>query len=212
MKEQLDLLQQAFPQAIKIYQPATATQILQTEQLLGLKLSDVDPSWLDFLRLTNGASVLDYCIMGAMTSHIENIADANRRLWNLNLYDWLRKHFICFLGTSSPMMIGFVREGRRTRCIAFLAELTDNAVLPIASSFETFVGCFLQDVETTLRTWKPLLGEEWPYAISDTWPLELKSWYQRDPKLKTMLQEGVLDDLFRHDDEYTAIVDGVLKT
>jgi hypothetical protein len=210
-KKHLTQLQQQFPEAIKLYRPATTDQISQTEQCLGLKLAEMDPDWLELLRLTNGASVLAYCYMGAMTSHIASITEVNTELWAIELYRWVKERFVCFLRDCSPMMIGFVREGRRMRCIAFLSEPTDTVVLPIASSFKAFMSSFLHDVETALQLWKPVPGEEWPYGISDIWPLDLKSWCDRDPALRTMLQQGVLDDLFRHNDEYTAIVESVLQ-
>ena len=138
-QEQLIHLQQGFPDVVKLYRPATTAQIRGAEQLLGLRLADIDPDWPEFLQLTNGASIMVYCLAGAATTRFLDLADLNTGLWDLDLYSWIREHFLGFMPNSSPMNIGFVRDGQRMRCVAFLSELTDLAVLPIASSFGRFM-------------------------------------------------------------------------
>jgi hypothetical protein len=209
-REQLEQLKQAFPEAVKIYRSATDVEILQTQDALNLNISDIVSEWPEFLRYTNGASLLDYCFLGAMTTRIASISEVNLELWRFN--PWAREHFLAFLGDSTGMGIGFVRQGQEVRCIGYMREMYDMIVLPIASSFTSFISSFLEDVQVTLRTWKPQPGEEIPYEIKtqDLWPWDLKPFCERDPKLRAMLDSGSLDDLFRHDDEYTAVVDSVL--
>jgi hypothetical protein len=199
-----------YPDSIRLYEPATLAQVHQAEQLLKITFVDLDQDWSGLFQLTNGASVLGYSLAGAMNSRIVDLAEVSTEIRDLGPYRWVREHFVRFLVDASPMSIGFVREGDRGRCMAFLSELTDTSVLPIASSFNVFMMSFLEDVQQVLRSWTPVPGEEWPYGISDIWPLDLGSWCHRDPQLRAMLRKGTLDDLFRHNEEYAAIVEGVL--
>jgi hypothetical protein len=210
-REQLEQLKQAFPEAVRLYRGAIDAEILRTEDSLNLKISEIASEWLEFLRYTNGASLLDYCFLGAMTTRIASISEVNLELWRFN--PWAREHFLSFLGDSTGMAIGFVRRDQEARCIGYMREMYDTVVLPIASSFTTFISSFLEDVQITLRTWKPQLGEEIPYEIKtqDLWPWDLKPFCERDLRVKAMLDSGSLDDLFRHDDEYAAVVDSVLR-
>jgi hypothetical protein len=91
--------------------------------------------------------------MGAMTTHIVNIVEVNNVSTKNTIYSWHKERFIRFLGSSWSMEIGFVREGTKSRCVAFLSEPTDKNVLPIASSFNVFMNSFLRNVETTLQIW-----------------------------------------------------------
>jgi hypothetical protein len=210
-KQKLDVLAETYPEVIKTYKSATATQIRHTEHLLDFRLTEVEPTWSDFLRSTNGASLLDYCLLEAESTVVESISNVNRTYWDLDIYHWMRDHFICFLTDSSPMNIGFVRVGQRVRCVACLADPTDTAVLPIASSFEAFLKSFLDDVETTPRLWIPASGERRPYGISDIWSLDLASWSRRDRDLRTLLRQGALDDLFEGDEYYSKQVNTIKK-
>ena len=203
-------LHELFPEVVRLYQPVVINQIRQTENMIGLRLSDLDVSWHEFLEISNGASILDYCLAGAMTSHIASIASVNKMFQNEERFSWLQKHFTCFMVDSSSMNIGFVRDGLRMRCVAFLGEPSDMSVLPIASSFNAFMQTFLLEVESTLGSRKLLPGKKWPYAISEFWPLNLSFWCDNDPGLRTMLQQGDLDDLFRHNHEYSDLVDSVI--
>jgi len=195
---------------IKVYPPATADQIKQTESVLGLRLFEIDVGWLEFLKYSNGASILDYCLLGAMTTNIASITEIYNDFSSQKIYQWHKEHFISFLVSSQAMDIGFVRKGTWKRCVAFMSNSDDNTVLPIASTFDTFMDSFLTDVKKTLLSWKSFQTEDLPYSISDNWPLDLESWCKNDFYLKEMLFRGELSDLFRNNYEYSAIVDSVI--
>lgn len=211
-KEKFISLQKRFPEAVKLYQPATDSQISKMEEELGLSLEKVDPAWLEFLRFSNGASVFSYNFIGAESKKVSSISDLNKMLWDIPIYYWAKEHFLGFFGDASPMNIGFFREGNDVRCVALLAELTDACVLPIASNFENFVTSFLQDAEVALISWKPVSGKKLPYVISEEWPLDLKSWCKGDNVLRMMLKSGELNDLYKNNDEYREIVERVMQS
>jgi hypothetical protein len=211
-KEKFTSFQRRFPDAVKLYQPVTESQISKIEEELGLSLEEIDPGWLEFLRYSNGASVLSYNFRGVESKKVSSISELNKTLLDIPIYSWAKEHFLGFFGDASPMNIGFFREGNNVRCVALLTELSDTCVLPIASNFENFVTSFLQDAALTLNSWKPISGKKFPYVISEEWPLDLKSWCKRDNVLRTMLKSGELNDLFKNNDEYSEIVERVMQS
>jgi hypothetical protein len=211
-KEKFTSFQRRFPDAVKLNQPATDSQISKLEDELGLNLEEVDPGWMEFLRFSNGASVLSYNFSGVESKKISSISDLNKMLWDIPTYSWAKEHFLGFFGDASPMNIGFFREDNNVRCVALLTELTDTYVLPIASNFDNFVTAFIQDAESALISWKPVPGKKFPYVISEEWPLDLKSWCKRDKVLRMMLKSGELNDLFKNNADYCEIVERVLQS
>jgi hypothetical protein len=198
-----------FPELVKLYQPASREHIKQTEKRLGLRLAELDPAWVEFLSMTNGASIMDYCLVGAMSSQIASIAEVNLELWSISRGKWINGNFVIFLGSSIPSDIGFTKSGRK-RCVAFLSTPMETSVLPIASSFDTFMDKFLDDVEKVAYSWKRSQSREIPYTLPGVWPLDLKSWCVRDKVLTRMLMNGELDNLYKHDDDYVAIAENAL--
>lgn len=210
-KDMVYQLKHDFPEAVRLYRPATDAQLQKTGQLLGVNLEAIDNDWVEFLQVTNGAGFLFHLFYGAMNSQIATISEINLQLWGIDDYRWVKEHFICFFSHASSQCIGFVRENQQTRCIAFISELTDNAVLPIASSFKMFLASFLQDVSRVLTTWRSRPGEQLPYFMPGNWPLNLHQWCERDIQLKQMLKKGELRDLFSTSPEYDKIVKNALK-
>jgi len=204
-------LQQEYPESVELAKPASADEIASTERRLGLRLGDLDPEWPEFLRLTNGAAILDNWFYSATLRRRDwDIASENVGLWDLDCYRWLKERFVAFLEMSGPDRVGFVREGSRPRCVAYHCELDDTAALPIASSFGRFLSGLLHDAEATLREAARAPGAEPPQYIPGIWPFDLKPWVGRDPELRRMLQRGELDDVYRGDREYAAYVESAL--
>ena len=210
-EERLRQLKKAYPEAIRFNPPITQAEVENSEGHLGCKLDDVDPAWLQFLEMTNGARVLDYRFMPALVPPEYGIILATQILRETNPWA-MRKNYISFLSDTTGMDIGFVRTKSQTRCLAFLSESTEATALPIASSFTAFMISFLEDVETVLNSWGDRSEESLILqGISDYWPLDLQTTLGRDPALRTMLESGKLDDLFRDDEEYSSIVDSALR-
>jgi hypothetical protein len=202
-------LRREFPELIKLYPPASREQIEQTEQKLGLRLAELDPAWVEFLSMTNGASILDYCLVGAMSSQIASIAEINIELWSINKGNRIEGNFVTFLGSSSPTDIGFMKIDRR-KCVALLSTPMETAVLPIASSFDAFMDSFIADFEEVASSWKRTQSKKIPYTLPGKWPLDLTSWCVRDKALTKLLLNGELDDFYKHDQDYVDIVETTL--
>jgi hypothetical protein len=211
-KDQLEQLVERFPDAIKKYQPANEKQIKKTEQSIKNTLMNISPAWYEFLEWTNGASILDYCILGSGNSRIADIAEVNRELWDLGIKTWNEKGFISFMGDSTSMNIGFMSIAEDIHCVTFLSEPTDDCVLPIASSFNNFLRIFLEDVESALDHWVPSSWEKWPLGISDDWPFNLESWSSRDPELLSILCHESINNLLKGNDFYIKLVESVTRS
>jgi hypothetical protein len=69
---------------------------------------------------------------------------------------------------------------------------------------------FIEDVSMTLKTWDADRNEMMPLGISDTWPLDLSSFCDRDPELKSLLRQDALVDLYKSDEYYRSLVNTVL--
>ncbi len=210
-QDRLKQLAIAYPEALRLESPATEIDIKRCEDNLGVKLGALDPSWLEFLKKTNGARILDYTFMAAKLPPDYGIVLATQILHETN--PWAKSaRYISLLSDTTGMDIGFVRKESQARCIVFLSESSREVALPIASSSAIFMTSFLEDVGAVLNSWDPQSGKD-PvlFGISDYWPFDLQPLLDRDPALRTMLESEELGDLFESDEEYVTIINNALK-
>lgn len=210
-KKSLSDLQGNYPELIKLYRGVSSVDLSNMEKSFDTKISDIDEDWEKFLQYADGASILDYCLLGVRSVAIVKIEDVNRELWQYN--SWTKDKFVSFLGDSTGMNIGFIHEGGVTRGIAYLDEASDTAVLPIASSFQNFITSFIDDIRSTILRWQEKSEEHPPNEITtqELWPWDLKESCTRDPNLKSILKNGSLRDLYIHEPEYVTTVENGIK-
>jgi hypothetical protein len=179
-------------ESIVLFPPADVRMMSRS---VGKLPGPFDHQMLAFYGLSNGASLLDYCVAGCKNPRLIDVADHTLSLWAAN--DLLALDFIGFMTTSAGQEFGYLHdtESSGLHIVAVLPELSSGGVLPIASSVGRFFRSFVQKLATTIVT-KP---DSLYIADPPAWPFKLDEWLCADPDLQRHYRGGKLDAYWRDD-------------
>ncbi|HEY5749431.1 MAG TPA: hypothetical protein VIU12_25360 [Chryseolinea sp.] len=177
---------------ITLYQNFDVNETLKG---IGRVPGEFDAQLLDFLKFTNGASILDYGFLGFghpkygldIDEHIEEMRQAKAMV---------TREFITFMITSSNDIFGYIRDlvdAQGNHAIAYNSLHRPQKVFVIASSFANFMKTFLNDVDDTLNAYP---GKFLMNIKKNNWPVDVEHWLQHDPQLREMYEGGVVKEYF----------------
>lgn len=161
-----------------------------------------DQHLLSFYRQSNGASVLDYCILGCKNRFLPDIAEHTLNLWATN--NLLALNFVAFMTTSAGQEFGYLRECESdgSYVVAVLPEWSSGGILPIASSVDAFLATVTAKVAVTVA------GDPLAIYIDEPpdWPYDLGDWFRRDAELRRRYRRGDFDIYWAGDRELEGLV------
>ena len=167
---------------VRLYSPADTRQIYRSA---GRLPGAMDHDLLAFFRESNGASILDYCFLGCKNPRIPDIRANMMQLWGQN--DWLAGEIVPFVTTSAGEVFGYLYDqvffGGHP--VVYMSHCMSQSALLISSSVGSFFAGFVKDVSLVLS--------RNPDAVQVDirgWPLDLKSWINRDPMLASAYNTG----------------------
>lgn len=178
--EKLKILAGFYPNDIRLYyQNEEGKRKLM--KYIGRIPSRFDRYLLDFLILTNGASILDYCFMGFKNNKLAYSIDEYTLLfWQENNQFALKA--IPFMKTSLNQHFCYWIENDKTDIHIIVYISPTGKVLPIATNFLKFITTFTEDIETTIISSpnnRLLL-----YNSQEGWPENINHWLNNDPDLE----------------------------
>ncbi len=185
--------------SVRLFPPADAKLMFRSS---GRLPGELDPHLRRFFGYSNGATVLDYCVVGCKNRSLLDLADNTLSLWPLN--NWLAGEFVGFVTNSVGENFGYLRrvEGDQgSHPVAYLRRPEDRFLFVVASSVERFFGNFVGDVADTLTRNPAALGVD-----SDGWPCDLSAWLTRDQALGDMYSSGVLSTFVENHPELDSII------
>ncbi|VEI57046.1 Uncharacterised protein [Pasteurella multocida] len=120
---------------------------------IGRITGETDKQYIEFLKLTNGMSILDYCFWGIKNSRLypKNIYDEILYLWSkhnlTSLYFW------CVAGNSEGEYFGYIpiKDDKGNHFIAYFNESHPEQLIILSSSFEKFLESFFSVISTSLN-------------------------------------------------------------
>ncbi|NEN75793.1 SMI1/KNR4 family protein [Pelistega sp. NLN82] len=109
---------------------------------------EINKQHVDFLKKTNGASILDYCFWGIKNSNLfpRNIYDEMSNVWYKNPLTSLS--FWCIAGNSAGEYFGYIpqKDSKGNHFIAYLNKISSSEIHLVSSSFNIFMSKFLDEV------------------------------------------------------------------
>ena len=150
-----------------------------------------DKEVLEFLKFTNGASIMDYCFLGIKNNKLGvNLDEFVLELWGT--HDFLAGKIIPFMINSSGETFGFLLEGEgeKNPIVFHSNEFNEEEVLVISSSFNNFMSTFTEDVESTLVNSK---DDIFVQIEIEKWPYKLDHWLSKDENLEEILKVFQVD-------------------
>ena len=151
---------------------------------------------IEFLKFTNGASIMDYCMLGFKNRQLGTDIDKFvLELWGSN--DCLTGKVVGFMINSTGDTFGYL-IGSEFETLSFKNpivynnEQAPNELYVIGTSFNKFMNTFLNDVEQTILSSSEdlLLGVELP-----NWPIDVEHWKKNDVDLLSLYEEiGISSD------------------
>lgn len=172
-KEKLLELSKKYPKDVVLYNQ----DLRNIMKLPGKIPGEFDNQLLDFLKITNGALIMDYRFYGFKNllltpSMNQNIMDK----W----YEWqhIAGTVIPFIGSSTNIGFGYL-DGipiHGSHPIVYFTEFPEDTTL-VASGFDAFFNVFLDYVELSLEN-----GENIEIDIDD-WPFDINKLIEKDPLL-----------------------------
>lgn len=174
--ERLKHLNYLYPKDVKLYSQ-NKEGIIKLMKGIGRIPGEFDPDLLEFLRLTNGASILDYCFLGFKNKMLGyDIDEYMLDFWHENnryaltalpfMRDTQKEHFCLWM-----------EKGEAFQSVVYIDMNVDESPTPIASNFLRFMDTFVEDVKDTLLTTEKL------YISKTQWPLSLEHWTKNDQSL-----------------------------
>ena len=190
-------------QSIRLYPPA---DIRLSSRSISKIPGKFDSALQSFYELSNGASLLDYCILGCKNPRIRDVADHTLSLWATN--DSLALDFVGFMTTSAGQEFGYLQETNSggAHVVAVLPELSSQSMLPLASSVGSFLRVLTMKLAVTIEADPMAL-----YVSSPAdWPFNLGEWLAEDSELKMRYLKGDFDRYFAKDPIFLEIVNDSL--
>lgn len=156
---------------------------------IGRVIGNFNKELLEVLKITNGASILDYCLLGFKNSQLGTDIDKfTMELWHSN--DLLAGKMIPFMIDSSGGTFGYLInefiKPSQSAPIIYYSDLNPEYVYVIGSSFMSFFTSFLEDVKYTINNNKD--GLLVSIEIED-WPLDISHWIKNDSNLLNTFEE-----------------------
>ncbi|SMB87930.1 hypothetical protein SAMN05660772_02772 [Pasteurella testudinis DSM 23072] len=135
---------------IKTYEKNTIKILKGQGSIIGEK----DKLHLDFLKESNGLSLLDYCFWGFKNSHLypTNIYDEMNFFWSKENMATFK--FWCFAGNSAGERFGYINKKNSygNHFIAYYSQLNPNYLQLIASNFNIFIVKFISDIDKQVNS------------------------------------------------------------
>ncbi len=140
---------------------------------------DLNKEILNFLKLSNGASILDYCFLGIKNQKLgASIDEFYQELWTSN--NLLAGKVIPFMINSVGDIFGYLIGNGSNGEIIYYNEEVDNKIWIIGSSFNQFFKTFLEDVEITIvNSQKELILS----VGIPNWPTDTEHWIKGNQEL-----------------------------
>ncbi|GAB4043466.1 SMI1/KNR4 family protein [Spirosoma jeollabukense] len=180
--ERLNQLSLRYPEDITLY-PHTKESHLKVVKGIGRIPDKFNPYLLEFLKFTNGASILDYCFMGFKNRQLGIDLDTymldfwfehNRYAFALPFMRNTQKEHFCL----------WMEPGETFHSVVYIDMNVEGNPVPIASTFYHFIDTFVRDLADSL------LKGETLYITENHWPLNQAHWLKNDPNLeKVKLEE-----------------------
>lgn len=150
---------------------------------IGRIIGKFDSELFDFLKLTNGAKIFDYRILGFKSGRMG--VDMDKYcfdLWAIN--HRLAGRFVPFVATSTGENFGYLIDifdelGRHP--VVYYSSCEEDHFYVVGSSFHPFMNTFLDDVQKTLDSSQGgfVIGIDDP-----EWPRTVSHWLDRDIALR----------------------------
>jgi hypothetical protein len=175
--EKLKDLANKYPNDVRLYPPKDLKNLAK---LPGKIPGSFNKQIFDFLKVTNGASILDYCFYGYQNPKLGlNIEKNSVDYWVT--HNHIAGLIIPFMSSSSGQNFGYLIKWTETsnQPIVYFTDDPRHTTL-IASSFDLFLQVFLIDVEECLKR-----GEDIEVDIQG-WPTDFTHWLEADPSLKEL--------------------------
>ena len=176
--KKLQDLSNSFPSDVILYPPQSLRDI---SKVLGRAPGNLNKDLLEFLKVTNGASILDYCFYGCKNNKLGmNLEKDSIEYWTS--HNHIAGLLFTFMSTSSGEHFGYLIESiyGKQPIFFFTDDPKDTALL--ASSLENFLNVFLDDCKESL-----INGED-VQIVSDGWPSDFDHWMQSDSDLGEMIK------------------------
>ncbi len=163
---------------VRTYPPAQPKMVIRRFSAI---TGRADQHLSDLYMHTNGASLLDYCVVGCGNKRIAELQPVRDKI---AVHDWKRDRiFVPFVVTSGGQVFGYLVSSNRihdsaTHPVSYCEDPENDEPLLIASTVERFFHGFLDAVEDQLRR-----DPESLFVEAGKWPLDLAYWKARDPDL-----------------------------
>lgn len=134
---------------IKLYKDFGKDIILRN---MGKITGEIDTQYIDFLKETNGASILDYCFLGLKNNKLgANLYENHRELWLSN--NILTLKFWACIRDSAGNTFGYLDKKNETgdHYFGYYSTNDSDDVYLVASSFKIFMDKFLTQIEKVLK-------------------------------------------------------------
>jgi hypothetical protein len=144
-----------------------------------------DQHLTEFFEYSNGASLLDYCVVGCNNRRIADLEHVRNGIY---VRDWQRdRPFIPFVVTSAGEFFGYLVSSdsihdSSVHPVAYCGDPENDSPILISSSVARFLLGLLDDVEVQLS--------RDPSSVSvdlEGWPCVLEHWLVRDPELADLV-------------------------
>lgn len=126
---------------VKIY-PSTPINVIKG---MGRIIGETDKQHIDFLKIVNGMSILDYCFWGFKNPKLEprNIYEEMMNVWHK--HNFTTFNFWCIAGNSVGEYFGYIskKSSDSNHFIAYLNENNPEEIIVISSSFNIFLEKFI---------------------------------------------------------------------
>ncbi|WP_343531981.1 hypothetical protein [Pedobacter sp.] len=181
-QKKLDELAHKYPKDVVLYQQDLKTLM----KLPGRIPGEFDLQLLDFLKITNGASILDYRFYGFKNILFTPSFDQNLKdKW----YEWqhIAGVIVPFMGSSTNIGFGYLKEVtfKGGHPIVYFSEFPEDTSV-VASGFDVFFNDFLYNVEASLA-----FGNNIEIDLDD-WPFNVEKAKEKDPLLLEVLMSDVV--------------------
>ncbi len=179
--------------SITLYKPLDLKNLYKG---VGRTIGEFNKELLELLKITNGASILDYCLLGFKNNKLgTDIDKLVYELWSSN--DNLAGTFIGFMldniGGTFGYLIGSEFEKLNYKPIGYSNPEEPEILYIIGSSFRNFFLNFLDDVKYTIES-----NDSTELLVNieiENWPLDIDHWVQKDPELnKVFLEMGLKNE------------------
>jgi hypothetical protein len=157
---------------------------------------EFDVQLLDFLKFTNGCTILGYGFLGF--GHPKYGLDIDEHIEEMRLAKAsVSGEVITFMVTSAHEIFGYLRDlvdAQGNHAIAYNSRHAPEKIFVVASSFENFMKTFLNDVDDTISAYPGKFLMD--IKKKKNWPVDLEHWRQHDPQLGQMYDSGRVKEYF----------------